>query len=71
MLSHFFLQARQGRTTLIVAHRLSTIRNADVICVIQSGRIVEQGSHDQLLQAGGVYHNLVSGQVRGNLLYDR
>ena len=46
------------RTTVAIAHRLSTIRNADEICVLHEGRIVERGTHDQLLQAGGYYHKL-------------
>lgn len=52
----------QGRTTLVVAHRLSTIRGADRIAVMRAGSIVEIGSHDQLLQAGGHYSALVQGQ---------
>lgn len=54
-----------GRTTFMVAHRLSTIRNADLILVINQGRLVEQGTGDELLQAGGYYrtmHDLQSGQ---------
>jgi ABC-type transport system involved in Fe-S cluster assembly fused permease/ATPase subunit len=44
-----------GRTAIVIAHRLSTIRNADLICVIQAGRIVERGRHDELIRAGGRY----------------
>jgi multiple sugar transport system ATP-binding protein len=48
-----------GRTTLVIAHRLSTVRQADKIVVIESGRVVEQGNHDQLMEQGGVYAALV------------
>lgn len=48
-----------GRTTLVIAHRLSTVRQADKIVVIEAGRVVEQGSHDQLMSQGGVYAALV------------
>ncbi|MBP3738193.1 MAG: ABC transporter ATP-binding protein [Muribaculaceae bacterium] len=52
-----------GRTTLVIAHRLSTIKNADIICVMQDGRIVERGSHDQLMASGGAYKHLVDMQT--------
>jgi ABC-type multidrug transport system fused ATPase/permease subunit len=59
-------QLMQNRTTIIIAHRLSTVRNADVICVMMNGKIVEQGTHDHLIQLNGVYSNLVSKQLASN-----
>lgn len=56
-------RARQGRTTVVIAHRLSTIRDADLICVMDSGRIVEMGHHDELMARRGEYHSLVTNQV--------
>ncbi len=52
----------KDRTTLVVAHRLSTIRNADVICVMHEGEIVEQGRHDELMAHNGYYRKLVQMQ---------
>ena len=52
----------QGRTTFIVAHRLSTIREADVILVMRDGHIVEQGNHETLLQKKGFYAELYNSQ---------
>ncbi|HEY4220370.1 MAG TPA: ABC subfamily B transporter ATP-binding protein, partial [Myxococcota bacterium] len=53
----------RGRTTLVIAHRLSTVRDADRIVVFDKGRIVEQGTHDALMKSHGVYHKLVEHQV--------
>ena len=55
------LQAQ--RTTVVIAHRLSTVRHADLICVLQRGTIVEQGTHEALLDKGGAYEALVRRQV--------
>ena len=52
----------KNRTTIVVAHRLSTISNADLICVLQEGRIVERGTHQELIENGGVYRHLVEMQ---------
>ncbi|MEK7788099.1 MAG: ABC transporter ATP-binding protein, partial [Chloroflexota bacterium] len=56
----------RGRTTFIVAHRLSTIRDADLIVVMDRGSIVEQGHHAELLQRGGAYARLVQLQLGEN-----
>ena len=58
-------QARLGRTTIIVAHRLSTILNADVIFAFDKSQIAEYGTHEELMAARGVYYNLVLTQQNG------
>ena len=60
-----FARLMQGRTSFIVAHRLSTIKNADIILVMKDGDIIEQGNHEQLLAAGGFYANLYNSQFAG------
>ena len=60
-----FAKMMEGRTSFIVAHRLSTIREADVILVMKDGNIIEQGNHDQLLEKGGFYAELYNSQFAG------
>lgn len=60
-------QICQGRTVFIIAHRLSTVRNADLLVVVEKGRIIEQGSHQQLLTQKGAYYNLYMQQEGGEV----
>jgi ATP-binding cassette subfamily B protein len=62
LLQHAMAALRSDRTSFVIAHRLSTIRDADLILVMEDGSIVEQGSHEQLLEAGGAYARLYRSQ---------
>ena len=57
-----------NRTSFVIAHRLSTIVNADVILVVDNGDIVEQGTHAQLLQKGGLYSKIYNSQYDGTMI---
>jgi ATP-binding cassette subfamily B multidrug efflux pump len=65
LVQHAMAALRSDRTSFVIAHRLSTIRDADMILVMQNGRIVEQGGHDELLAARGAYYSLYMTQFRG------
>lgn len=53
----------KGRTTFVIAHRLSTVKNADCIMVLEQGRIIERGTHDQLIEEKGRYYQLYTGKA--------
>ena len=65
LVQHAMAALRSDRTSFVIAHRLSTIRDADLILVMESGRIVERGNHDELLAARGAYHRLYAAQFAG------
>ena len=55
-------EIREGRTSFIIAHRLSTVKNADIIIVVDGGKIIEMGNHKELLQKEGIYYNMYTSQ---------
>jgi ATP-binding cassette subfamily B multidrug efflux pump len=70
LLQHAMAALRSDRTSFVIAHRLSTIRDADLILVMEHGRIVERGTHQSLLAAGGAYFRLYNAQFRGPTVTD-
>ena len=67
-LQEALLKLMDGRTSFVIAHRLSTVRDADKILVLQDGRITEAGTHDELLELEGFYHQLFTAQFRGHTI---
>ncbi|CAD6198758.1 unnamed protein product [Caenorhabditis auriculariae] len=63
VVQHALENASKGRTTIVIAHRLSTVRNADTIIAVKEGKVVEQGTHDELIKSGGLYSELVKSQI--------
>jgi ATP-binding cassette subfamily B protein len=53
----------EGKTTIAIAHRLSTLRNADKLCILEDGKVAEMGTHEELLKKDGIYSNLVKMQT--------
>ena len=67
LVQHAMAALRQDRTSFVIAHRLSTIRDADLILMMEGGRIVERGTHDELLSAGGAFAQLYQAQFEAPL----
>ena len=66
LIQEAFAKLMKGRTSFIIAHRLSTIENADIILVMNNGDIVEHGTHEQLMQARGMYYRMETAQKTQN-----
>ena len=66
LIQEAFAKLMKGRTSFIIAHRLSTIENADIILVMNNGDIVEHGTHEQLMQARGMYYRMQTAQKTQN-----
>ena len=64
LIQNALLHLMQGKTCFVIAHRLSTIKNADNILVVNNGEVIEQGTHTQLIKAGGFYANLYNSQFK-------
>jgi ABC-type multidrug transport system fused ATPase/permease subunit len=64
LIEEAMVELLRGRSTLIIAHRLSTVRRADRVVVLDAGRVVEEGTHDALIRANGLYARLYRGQLR-------
>ena len=56
----------QGRTVFVIAHRLSTVQNSNVIMVLELGHIIERGTHEQLIEQGGTYYQLYTGTLKNS-----
>jgi ATP-binding cassette subfamily B multidrug efflux pump len=69
LIQHAMRELMRGRTTFVIAHRLSTIRNADLILMLEHGRIVERGTHHELLKADGHYAALYHSQFAGRVAH--
>ena len=63
LVQHGMDSLMEGRTVFVIAHRLSTVRNADVIMVLDHGKIIERGSHEELLAKRGEYYQLCTGAI--------